>query len=157
VEVLQTRHRYLVYQSGSSAGKPARLGLHVQSNQFCDPADGGAACDTNLLAPRMVAEGIDDMQVAWRVPEGWGPDGGTWCERSATELCGFDQPSAAAGKLAASVMGAQIYVSSRGSEILKRPNEPVPQLFNHVPATPTDGVVRALMQTGVLFRNVVNP
>jgi hypothetical protein len=157
VEVLQIRRRYLVYQSASTAGQPARLGLYVQTNAFCDPADGGAACNTNLGAPRMIAEGIDDLQVTWRVPAGWGPDGGMWCERSADEYCGFDQPNAEANQLAAMILGAQIYVSSRGSEVLRRPNEPVPQLLNHVPAVASDGIVRSIMQNGVLFRNVVNP
>ena len=157
VEVLQTRRRYLVYQSQTAVGRPPRLGLYLQTNAFCDPADGGAACDTNLGAPRMIAEGVDDMQVAWRVPGGWGPDGGTWCERSPDELCGFDQPSAQGSQLAAQIIGAQIYVSSRGSELLLRANEPVPHLLNHIPVPATDGIVRSIMQTGVVFRNVVNP
>jgi type II secretory pathway pseudopilin PulG len=157
VEILQTRRRYLVYQSQTAVGRPPRLGLYLQTNAFCDPADGGAACDTNLGAPRMIAEGVDDMQVTWRVPGGWGPDGGIWCERSPNELCGFDQPNAQASQLAAQIIGAQIYVSSRGSELLLRPNEPVPHLLNHIPVPATDGIVRSIMQTGVVFRNVVNP
>jgi prepilin-type N-terminal cleavage/methylation domain-containing protein len=157
VEILQTRRRYLVYQSASTTGRPARLGLYLQTNDFCDPADGGAACNTNLGAPRIIAEGVDDLQVAWRVPGNWGPDGGIWCEHSPTELCGFDQPNAQASQLAAQIIGAQIYVSSRGSELLLRPNEPVPHLLNHIPTPATDGIVRSIMQTGVLFRNVVNP
>jgi hypothetical protein len=157
VEILQIRRRYLVYQSQTAVGRPARLGLYLQTNAFCDPADGGAACNTNLGAPRMIAEGVDDMQVSWRVPGGWGPDGGIWCERSPNELCGFDQPNAQGSQLAAQIIGAQIYVSSRGSELLMRANEPVPHLFNHIPNPATDGIVRSIMQTGVVFRNVVNP
>jgi type II secretory pathway pseudopilin PulG len=157
VEILQYRHRYLVYQSDSAAGRPARMGLHLQSNPFCDPLDGGTACTTDLGPPMMVSEGIDNMQVAWRVPDGWGPDGGVWCQRSATENCDFDKLNMTDGKRAASIVGAQIFLISHGPEIYQRPNEPVPQILNYVPSVATDGVVRSIMQTSVLFRNVVNP
>jgi hypothetical protein len=157
VEVLRTRRRYLVYQTDSSiAGQPARIGLAIQRNAWCDPVDGGPACSSDLQAPQLIAEGIDNMQIAWRVPNGWAPDAGAWCQRSANEPCSFDQPTIQASKLAASIVGAQINLSSRGPEVLIRPNEPVPQLLNSAPATP-DGIVRSIMQTGVTFRNVVNP
>lgn len=157
VDILQFRHRYLVYQSDSSAGRPARVGLHLQSNAFCDPLDGGVPCSTDLGTPMMVAEGVDDMQVAWRVPDGWGPDGGVWCQRSPTESCDFDQLNTADGKRAAAIVGAQIFVASQGPEVYRRDNEPVPVLFNHIPSPATDGVVRSVMQTSVLFRNSVTP
>jgi len=156
VEVLQTRRRYLIYQTASAPGQPARLGLHIQRNAWCDPADGGPACSSDLGPPQMIAEGIDDMQIGWRVPLGWAPDAGAWCDRSTNEPCSFDQPGVQASKLAASIVGAQIFVSSQGPEPLKRPNEPVPVLLNHPAVTP-DGVVRSIMQTGVTFRNVVTP
>ena len=127
VEVLQTRRRYLVYQTDSSiVGQPARIGLAIQRNAPCSPLDGGPACSSDLQAPQLIAEGIDNMQIAWRVPIGWAPDAGSWCQRSANEPCSFDQPTIQASKLAASIVGAQIYLSSRGPEVLIRPNEPVP-------------------------------
>ena len=157
VEVMQTRRRYLIYRTdGSIVGQPARVGLAIQRNQWCDPVDGGPACSSDLQAPQLIAEGIDDMQIAWRVPNGWAPDAGAWCQRSTNEPCSFDQPNIQASKLAASIVGAQIYVVSRGPELLMRPSEPVPQVLNSIPATP-DGIVRSIMQTGVTFRNVVNP
>ena len=151
VEVLQSRRRYLVYQSDTAPGRPPRLGLYVQRNAFCDPADGGPACLSDLGPPQMIAEGIDDMQIAWRVPAGWAPDGGFWCDRSTNEPCSFDQPNIQASKLAASIIGAQIYVSSRGPE-LKRPNRPS-GLLNH--PTPDQWCARSCNR--VTFRNVVNP
>jgi hypothetical protein len=161
VEVLQTRRRYLVFQTdGSIVGQPSRIGLAVQRNLPCDPVNLGTSCSTDLQPPQLIAEGIDDMQIAWRVPNAWVPVGGppwiNWCQRSAAEGCNFDQPNMQAGKLAAAIVGAQIFVSSRGPETFLRPNEPVPQLLNSIPATP-DGIVRSIMQTGVTFRNVVNP
>jgi len=157
VDVLQYRHRYLVYQSDTAPGRPARVGLHLQSNPFCDPLDGGTVCSTDLGPPMMIAEGIDDMQVAWRVPDGWGPDGGVWCQRSSVESCDFDQPNTSDGQRAASIIGAQIYVSSHGPELYRRDNEVVPVLFNHAPTPAVDGVVRSVMQASVLFRNAVTP
>jgi prepilin-type N-terminal cleavage/methylation domain-containing protein len=156
VDILQYRHRYLVYQSDSSP-RPSRTGLHLQSNPFCDPLDGGTVCSTDLGPPMMVAEGIDDMQVAWRVPEGWGPDGGVWCQKSSVESCDFDKLNNSDGIRAANIIGAQIYLSSHGPEIYKRENEPVPVLFNHTPTPATDSVVRSVMQASVLFRNAVTP
>ena len=154
---MQTRRRYLIYRTdGSIVGQPARVGLAIQRNQWCDPVDGGPACSSDLQPPQLIAEGIDDMQIAWRVPNGWAPDAGAWCQRSTNEPCSFDQPNIQASKLAASIVGAQIYVVSRGPELLMRPSEPVPQVLNSIPATP-DGIVRSIMQTGVTFRNVVNP
>src|SRR5262249_10936753 len=45
VEVLQQRHRYLVYQTqgvvGAGVNRPARIGLHIQSNPPCDPVGTG--------------------------------------------------------------------------------------------------------------------
>jgi len=157
VEILQYRHRYLVYQSDTAPGRPARVGLHLQTNPFCDPLDGGVPCTTDLGPPMMVSEGIDNMQVAWRVPPGWGPDGGVWCQNSATENCDFDKLNMADSKRAASIVGAHIVLVSHGQEIYQRPNEPIPQVLNYVPSVATDGVVRSIMQTSVLFRNVVNP
>jgi hypothetical protein len=157
VEILQYRHRYLVYQTGSALGRPARAGLALQTNPFCDPLDGGVPCTTDLGQPKMVAEGIDNMQIAWRVPPGWGPDGGVWCQLSATANCDFDKLNMSTSQRAASIVGAQIFLVSRGPETYTRPNEPVPQILNHVPPVATDGIVRSIMQTSVLFRNVVNP
>jgi hypothetical protein len=48
-------------------------------------------------------------------------------------------------------------LTSRGQEIYQRPNEAVPQMLNHVPSPGTDGIVRAIMQNSVLFRNSVTP
>jgi hypothetical protein len=156
VDILQYRRRYLVYQSDSSP-RPSRVGLHVQSNPFCDPLDGGTVCNTDLGTPMMIAEGIDDMQVAWRVPDGWGPDGGVWCQKSSTDSCDFDKVNMSDGQRAAAIIGAQIYLSSHGPEIYRRENESVPVLFNHTPSPATDNVVRSVMQASVLFRNAVTP
>jgi len=67
VEVLERRTRYLVYRTvDAPPGQPARLGLHVQRNAACDPLGAGTVCNPNLQQfPSMVAEGVDDMQVAW--------------------------------------------------------------------------------------------
>ena len=169
VEVLQQRHRYLVYQSQSvvSAGvnKPSRIGLHMQSNPQCDPVGTGIdVCTTDLGTPRMVAEGVDDMQITWRIFDGFVPPGLAvgWCQRNSSDpTCGFDIAPAAWTptiiQRSAAIYGAQINVASRGQEIFRRPNEPVPALLNHTPLVPTDGIVRSLMQTSVLFRNAVTP
>ena len=157
VDILQYRHRYLVYQGDHTAAKPARVGLHLQSNDFCDPLDGGAVCSSDLGPPMMVAEGVDDMQVAWRVPDGWGPDGGVWCQKSIGDSCDFDQVNTSDGKRAAAIIGAQIYLSSHGPEITRRELEQIPVLFNHTPTPAIDGVVRSVMQSSVLFRNAVTP
>lgn len=158
VDILQYRHRYLVYQGTYTSSRPARVGLHLQSNPFCDPLDGGTVCSTDLdPQPMMIAEGVDDMQVAWRVPDGWGPDGGVWCQKSTAESCDFEQLNTSDGQRAAAIIGAQIYLSSHGPEIYRRDNEQVPILFNHTPSPATDGVVRSVMQASVLFRNAVTP
>jgi prepilin-type N-terminal cleavage/methylation domain-containing protein len=169
VEVLQQRHRYLVYQTQSVVGpgvnRPARLGLHMQSNQPCDPVGTGVqVCTTDLGAPTMVAEGVDDMQITWRIFDSFAPAGLSvgWCQKTTTDpSCGFElvpglwTPTIA--QRAAAIYGAQINLASRGQEIFRRPNEPVPPLLNHTPAVATDGIVRSLMQTSVLFRNSVTP
>ncbi|HVP59211.1 MAG TPA: prepilin-type N-terminal cleavage/methylation domain-containing protein [Myxococcaceae bacterium] len=166
VEVLQQRHRYLVYQSADNIApgvrRPARIGLYLQSNPPCDPVGTGVqVCTTDLQAPVMVAEGVDDMQIAWRVPDAFAsasaPPG--WCQRNTTDpSCGFELApwTATITQRAAAIYGAQIMLTSRGQEIYRRPGEPIPPLLNHVPATP-DGIVRSIMQTSVLFRNSVTP
>jgi prepilin-type N-terminal cleavage/methylation domain-containing protein len=168
VEVLENRRRYLIYQSDNSdPTKPGRLGLHVQANPSCNPVTTLAPCSMKLDPPRMIAEGVDDMQIAWRVPPAYSPpltppiDQG-WCQLNiADPTCGFEQPTAVddavIGERMASIIGAQIYVASRGPEVLHRPNEPVPVLLNHVPNPPNDGIVRSIMQASVVFRNMVNP
>ncbi len=159
VEVVQQRHRYLVFQTADAPGRPARIGLHMQTNPPCNPVGTGVqVCTTDLLPPIMVAEGVDDLQIAWRVPTGWSP-AGSWCQLAGGDpTCGFDQPAwtAAITQTAASIYGAQIMVASRGQETLRRPGEGPPPLLNHLPAT-VDNVVRSTMQTSVLFRNAVTP
>jgi type II secretory pathway pseudopilin PulG len=164
VEILQQRRRYLIYQTdGSVAGQPARNGLHVQSNAPCDPLGVvPVVCSTDLLGPAMISEGIDDMQVTWRVPDADPVATNGWCQnRVADPTCGFDQAvvawTPAITRRAASITGAQIYLASRGQETYLRPGEAVPTLLNHVPAVPVDNVVRAVMQTSVLFRNYLTP
>ena len=169
VEVLQQRHRYLVYQTQSfispGVNKPARIGLHMQTNVPCDPIGTGVqVCSTDLQAPTMVAEGVDDMQITWRILDGFVPAGLPvgWCQRSTADTsCGFELApglwTPTIVQRAAAIYGAQINLASRGQEIFRRPNEPVPPLLNHTPAVATDGIVRSLMQTSVLFRNSVTP
>ena len=169
VEILQQRHRYLVYQTqgvtGPGVNRPARIGLHMQSNPPCDPVGTGTqVCTTDLGAPRMVAEGVDDMQITWRIFDGFAPAGLApgWCQKSSSDpSCGFETASAlwtpTITQRAAAIYGAQINVASRGQETFRRPNEPVPPLLNHTPTVATDGIVRSLMQTSVLFRNSVTP
>jgi hypothetical protein len=137
----------------------------MQSNPPCDPVGTGVqVCTTDLAAPVMVAEGVDDMQITWRIFDGFAPAGLPvgWCQKVPTyPSCGFElipglwTPTIA--QRAAAIYGAQIYLASRGQEIFRRPNEPVPPLLNHTPAVATDGIVRSLMQTSVLFRNSVTP
>lgn len=163
VEVLENRRRYLVYQTvDASPGRPARMGLAVQSNAPCDPLGVGTVCSVNLGPPALVAEGVDDMQISWRVPTGVSPLTQGWCQRSINEAsCGFEQPGAAddpvVGRRMAAIIGAQIFLASHGQETYRRPGEQVPQLLNHVPAVAVDGVVRTVMQTSLTFRNMVNP
>ena len=170
VEVLQQRHRYLVYQTLDDIvpgvrRKPARIGLHMQTNLPCDPIGTGVqVCSTDLQAPTMVAEGVDDMQISWRIFDTFAPAPLTvgWCQQKTSDpSCGFELASAlwtpVVSQRAAAIYGAQINVSSRGQEIFRRTNEPVPPLLNHVPLVATDGIVRSLMQSSVLFRNSVTP
>ncbi len=160
VEILQQRRRYLVYQSLDSPGRPARIGLHMQTNPPCDPVGTGIdVCSTDLQPPTMVAEGVDDMQIAWRVPDTYAPASAGWCQRLTTDpSCGFEQTvwTATITQNAAAIYGAQIMVNSRGQETFRRKGEPIPALLNHVPGA-TDDVVRSTMQTSVLFRNSVTP
>ncbi|HET9156251.1 MAG TPA: hypothetical protein VFN91_06265, partial [Myxococcaceae bacterium] len=169
VEVMQQRHRYLVYQTQSVVGglinRPSRIGLHMQSNPPCDPVGTGTdVCTTDLGTPRMVAEGVDDMQISWRIFDGFAPAGlGVgWCQKSSSDpSCGFEIApgfwTPTITQRSAAIYGAQINVASRGQELFRRPNEPVPALLNHTPTVATDGIVRSLMQTSVLFRNAVTP
>ncbi|HZW89757.1 MAG TPA: hypothetical protein VFF12_11820, partial [Myxococcaceae bacterium] len=168
VEVLQQRHRYLVYQTAGNVvppvRRPARIGLHMQSNPACDPLVTGVPCTTDLGAPSMISEGVDDMQIAWRIFDTFAPVPLTvgWCQQKPTDpSCGFELLAGlwtpVITQRAAAIYGAQINLSSRGQEIFLRTNEPVPPLLNHTPAVPTDGIVRSLMQTSVLFRNSVSP
>jgi len=168
VEVLQQRHRYLVYQTAGNVvppvRRPARIGLHMQTNPPCDPLVTGVPCTTDLGAPTMVSEGVDDMQIAWRILDGFAPPPLVvgWCQQKTTDpSCGFELGSGlwtpVITQRAAAIFGAQINLASRGQEIFLRTNEPVPPLLNHVPAVPMDGIVRSLMQTSVLFRNSVTP
>jgi prepilin-type N-terminal cleavage/methylation domain-containing protein len=165
VEVLQQRSRYLIYRTDdASPGRPARLGLHVQRNAPCDPLGAGTVCVPDLQpVPSMVAEGVDDMQLAWNVGTAVWPGNGGWCEKVPGEVpdCGFGQNGAAddpiIGKRMAWITGAQIMLSSRGQETYLRPGEAPRTLLNHVPVGPPDNVVRSVMQTSVIFRNLVNP
>ena len=156
VGILEQRRRYLVYRSDDVAGQPARLGLHVQSNAQCNPMVTGLPCSTRLLPPAMASEGVDDLQVAWRVPNAMTADPLGWCQ-SAGFSCGFDVPGNAIGNTAANIYGAQIFLASRGNEAYRRAGEPVPILLNHVPAPAVDGIVRAVMQTSFFFRNTLTP
>lgn len=162
VEILQQRRRYLIYKTAGAAGRPARLGLHVQSNAPCNPlVVPGTSCSTDLQpVPAMVAEGVDDMQITWRVPDLDPVAVSGWCQNApANPTCGFDSAvwPAAVARRVASIYGAQIFVASRGQEAYTRPGEPVPALLNHVPAPPVDNIVRAVMQNSVLFRNYLTP
>jgi prepilin-type N-terminal cleavage/methylation domain-containing protein len=161
VEILQQRHRYLVYQTQDLAGRPARIGLHMQTNAPCNPVGVPTdVCSTDLLEPpAMVAEGVDDLQIAWRVPTAYAPASVGWCQRApADPSCGFEQAvwTAAITETAAAIYGAEIRVASRGLENYRRPNEGAPALLNRAPV-PADGMVRTVMQTSMLFRNSVTP
>jgi prepilin-type N-terminal cleavage/methylation domain-containing protein len=159
-ELMAIRRRYLVYQNAAIAGQPSQFGLYVQTNN-CNPFlyDAGQACSATLGTPRMVSAGVDDMQIAWHVPAGLA-DGGTvdgWCQYSvALPTCGFDQPSQWNSPLASSIFGAQIFLSSQGSEQYVRIGDGIPQLLNRPPQA-GDNVVRTVMQTSVEFRNSVTP
>jgi prepilin-type N-terminal cleavage/methylation domain-containing protein len=166
VEIFAERRRYLIYQTdGTVLGRPARTGLHVQRNAPCDPLGllgPPVVCSTDLQAPAMVAEGIDDMQVAWRVPDADPVATNGWCQRGVADpTCGFEKNNsawnAAITRRAASIYGVQIFLASRGQEVYSRPGEAPPQLLNRNPAPPVDNVVRAVMQSSVLFRNYMTP
>jgi hypothetical protein len=160
VEILHQRRRYLIYRTASAAGRPARLGLHVQSNPPCNPLTlPGTSCSTDLQPPAMLAEGVDDMQIAWRVPDTDPVATNGWCQnKPADPTCGFDLAvwPAATARRVASIYGAQLYVASRGQEVYVRDGEAVPALLNRAPVPP-DNVVRAVMQNSVLFRNYLTP
>jgi prepilin-type N-terminal cleavage/methylation domain-containing protein len=157
-ELMGIRRRYLVYQTAGSAGQPSQFGLYVQTNN-CDPFlyDGGS-CSVVLGAPRMVAGGVDNMQVAWQMPPG--TDGGTmqgWCQSNLiSPTCGLDQIGVWNSPVSASIYGAQIYLTSQGTEPFTRLGWGIPQLGNQPPQT-GDNIVRTVMQTSVLFRNGVTP
>jgi len=166
VEVMQQRHRYLVYQSNATIGagvnRPARIGLHMQTNTPCNPLVIHVPCSTDLQPPTMVAEGVDDLQIAWRVFDSFSPALNGWCQQNTTDpSCGFELSPGAwtpvTVQRAAAIYGAQIMLTSRGQEVFRRPGEQVPTLLNHVPAVAADGIVRSIMQTSVLFRNSVTP
>jgi prepilin-type N-terminal cleavage/methylation domain-containing protein len=166
VEVLEQRHRYLIYQSDDNVTplvrKPARIGLHMQTNLPCNPLVNHVPCSTDLQPPTMVAEGVDDMQIAWRVIDSFTPSATGWCQANTTDpSCGFELGygswTATIEQRAAAIFGAKIMLSSRGQEIYRRPGEPVPVMLNHVPAPAVDGIVRSIMQTSVSFRNSVTP
>jgi hypothetical protein len=110
----------------------------------------------------MVAEGVDDLQIAWRVFDSFSPALNGWCQQNTTDpSCGFELALGAwtpvTVQRAAAIYGARIMLTSRGQEVFRRPSEPVPSLLNHVPAVAADGIVRSIMQTSVLFRNSVTP
>ena len=137
VEVLQQRHRYLVYQTADNVvpptRRPARIGLHMQANPPCNPLATGVACTTDLGPPTMIAEGVDDMQIAWRIYDSFAPAPLTvgWCQQSTADpSCGFELApvlwTPGIIERAASIYGAQIKLSSRGQEIFRRPGEPIP-------------------------------
>jgi prepilin-type N-terminal cleavage/methylation domain-containing protein len=159
-ELMSIRRRYLVYQNGAIAGQPSQFGLYVQTNN-CDPFvyDAGQSCSATLGTPRMVSAGVDDMQIAWHVPTGQA-DGGTvdgWCQgEPASSTCGFDKPGVWNSPLAASIYGAQIFISSQGTEPYTRIGDGIPQLLNR-PPQPGDNIVRTVMQTSIEFRNQVTP
>jgi len=159
VGILEQRRRYLVYRTDNSVpGQPARLGLHVQSNTPCNPVVNNLPCSTRLQAPAMAAEGVDDLQISWRVPNALTANPNGWCQANTVDpSCGFDVPGGAIGNTAANIYGAQLFLASRGNEDYKRAGEPVPVLLNRVPAPAVDGVVRAVMQTSFFFRNTVTP
>jgi type II secretory pathway pseudopilin PulG len=158
VGILEQRRRYLVYQTASAPGQPARLGLHVQTNPACNPFVDNLPCSTRLQQPAMASEGVDDLQIAWRVPPALTANPNGWCQAATADpSCGFDVPGGAIGNTAANVYGAQIFLASRGNESYRRAGEPVPILLNHVPAPAVDGVVRAVMQTSFFFRNTLTP
>src|SRR5574338_1376257 len=92
VEVLQQRHRDLVYQTLDDIvpgvrRRPARIGLHMQTNPVCNPLLTGVPCTTDLGPPSMVAEGVDDMQIAWRIFDGFAPAplAVGWCQRATAD------------------------------------------------------------------------
>ncbi len=158
-ELMAIRRRYLVYQNTGIVGQPPQPGLYVQTNN-CDPFsyDAGTSCSATLGTPRMVSAGVDDMQIGWHVPAGMA-DGGTvdgWCQTIVGSTCGFDQPSQWNGPLAASIYGAQIFISSKGTEPYTRVGDGIPQMLNRPPQV-GDNIVRTVMQTSIEFRNQVTP
>ncbi len=153
-ELMGVRRRYVVYQTIAGASGPSQIGLFVQTNN-CDPFtyDAGASCSATLGIPRMVSNGVTDMQIAWQTPADGGFNG--WCQNG-SGVCGFDQPGGWNTLAAASIYGAQVFLASEGPEPYTRPGIGIPLMFNR-PPQPGDNIVRTVMQTSLLFRNQVTP
>ncbi len=166
VEILQYRHRYLVYQTADNSSRleagADRAALQSNLPSAIPSAPAAPSARPTSGPPTMVAEGVDDMQMAWRVPDWLGTRRRGWCQRStATRACGFElAPNLDAGisQRAAAIIGAQIMLASRGQEVFQAGRTSRSRCSSTTSPSPaTDGVVRSVMQTSVLFRNAVTP
>jgi len=136
VYTVMTRKRYLIYQDGTGV-----FGLYVQNLR--DPP--GTARLGVLAPPVLIAEGIEDLQIAYNMGSGnWCnqgslPDGGTDCDVM-TNL--------------AAVQGIKFQLVSRGTDVVKRVGKYRPAVFNHS-AGSQDDIDRLVLGTSLMLRNLV--
>jgi prepilin-type N-terminal cleavage/methylation domain-containing protein len=136
VYTLMTRKRYLIYQDGTGV-----FGLYVQNLR--DPTN---TTRLGVLGPPvLIAEGIEDLQVAYNM------SGGVWCNQGTPSDGGTDcdvmtNPAA--------IQGIKFQLVSRGTDVVKRPGRYRPAVFNHSAGT-QDDIDRLALGTSLMLRNLV--
>ena len=135
VYTLMTRKRYLIYQDATGVS-----GLYVQNLR--DPP--GTARLGVLGPPVLIAEGIEDLQIAYNMGSGtWcnqgTPDGGSDCDV-------MTNPAA--------IQGIKFQLVSRGTDLVKRVGMYRPAVLNHAAGT-QDDIDRLVLGTSVMLRNLV--
>jgi hypothetical protein len=120
VEVLQQRHRYLVYQSADNIGpecavRPDRP-AHADQRAVRSGRHRRQVCSTDLQPPVMVAEAWTTCRSPGVSPMASPPQRG-WCQRVTTDpSCGFELAAwtPVIVQRAAGIYGAQIMLTSAG-------------------------------------------
>jgi len=139
VYALMTRKRYLIYQDGIGVDGGVS-GLYVQNLR--EPP--GTSRLGVLGPPVLIAEGIEDLQIAYNMGSGtWcnqgTPDGGTDCDV-------MTNPAA--------IQGIKFQLVSRGTDLVKRVGMYRPAVLNHAAGTPDD-IDRLVLGSSVMLRNLV--
>lgn len=139
VYTLMTRKRYLIYQDGIGVDGGVS-GLYVQNLR--EPP--GTSRLGVLGPPVLIAEGIEDLQIAYNMGSGtWcnqgTPDGGTDCDV-------MTNPAA--------IQGIKFQLVSRGTDLVKRVGMYRPAVLNHAAGTPDD-IDRLVLGSSVMLRNLV--